>query len=386
MQIKLPDVDRRLVHYQLTHPTARELIRGDQLRTRIVYAAAHVVCDPLADTSLLDSPVLDWDATLAFRHHLWSLGLRIAEAMDTAQRGSGLDWNAAKELIHRSLKEARTVSGGIACGAGTEQLSPDTATLEGVRLAYEEQCDFIEGQGGQLILMSSRALAACASGPDDYRKVYGAIFRQTSRPVILHWLGEAFDPALKGYWGSHDIAQAMEVCLSIIHEHSSKIDGIKISLLDPQYELEMRRRLPSGVRMYTGDDFHYDDLIAGDERGHSHALLGVFDPLAEVAAKAVRSLDQGDSGGFRRTLKPTVPFSRYLFQKPTFFYKTGVVFLAYLSGHQTHFRMVGAQEGFRSVLHLANLFRLADQIGLFVNPELAVSRMRAVLSLAGVDQ
>ncbi len=386
MQIKLPDVDRRLVEYQLTNEATRSVIRGDEPRSRIVYAAAHVVCDPLADTSPVDSPVLDWDTTLAFRHYLWSLGLRIAEAMDTAQRGSGLDWKTSKELIDRSLKEARAVSGGLACGAGTEQLSGNTATLQAVRAAYEEQCDFIEGQGGQVILMASRALNACARGPDDYREIYGTILRQTSRPAILHWLGEAFDPSLRGYWGVKDVAQAMEVCLSIIHEHQSKIDGIKISLLDPEYEIVMRRRLPKGVRMYTGDDFHYDELIAGDEQGHSHALLGVFDPLAELAAKALRSLDQGDLSGFRETLQPTVAFSRYLFQKPTFFYKTGVVFLAYLNGHQTHFRMLGGQEGFRSVVHLANLFRLADKIGLFLNPELAVKRMRTVLSVAGVEQ
>lgn len=386
MQIKLPQVDRRLIEYQLTHDTIRAVIRGDAPQSRVVYAAAHVVCDPLADTSALDSPVLDWDTTLAFRHHLWSLGVRIAEAMDTAQRGSELDWKTARELIRQSLLEARVVSGGIACGAGTEQLSASTATLEGVQSAYEEQCDFIEGQGGQVILMASRALANCARGPDDYREIYGAILQQTTRPAILHWLGEAFDPSLKGYWGSQNVAQAMDVCLSIIREHQSKIDGIKISLLDPQYEIAMRRRLPKGVRMYTGDDFHYDELIAGDEQGHSDALLGVFDPLGEFAAKAVRFLDQGDPCGFRGTLQPTVAFSRYLFQKPTFFYKTGVVFLAYLNGHQTHFRMVGGQEGFRSVVHLSNLFRLADEIGLFLNPELAVRRMRTVLSLAGVEQ
>ena len=386
MQIRLPDFNRQLVSYRLTHETSRELIRGDAPRSRIVYAAAHVVCDPLADASPVDSPLLDWDATLAFRHHLWSLGLRIAEAMDTAQRGSGLDWEASKDLIRRSLKEASAVSGGIACGAGTEQLPVAGATLDAVQSAYEEQCDFVEVQGGQIILMASRALAACARGPDDYRRIYRAILHQTSRPVILHWLGEAFDPALKSYWGAPNIPEAMEICLGIIHEYPSKIDGIKISLLDPQYEIAMRRRLPSGVRMYTGDDFHYDELIAGDEQGHSHALLGVFDPLAELAAKAVRALDGGDKSSLRETLGPTVPFSRHLFQRPTFFYKTGVVFLAYLNGHQKHFRMVGGQEGFRSIAHLAELFRLADQIGLFLNPELAVKRMRTVLSVAGVEE
>jgi hypothetical protein len=260
------------------------------------------------------------------------------------------------------------------------------AHFQAVQAAYQEQCEFVKSYGGQIILMASRALARCARGPDDYRQVYGSILRQTSRPVILHWLGEAFDPALAGYWGSSDISQAMEVCLSIIEEHQSKIDGIKLSLLDSQYEIAMRRRLPPGVHMYTGDDFNYDDLIAGDEQGYSDALLGVFDPLAEFAAASVRFLDKGDLSGFRRTLKPTIPFARHLFQKPTFFYKTGVVFLAYLNGHQKHFRMVGGQEGFRSAVHLAELFRLADQIGLFLNPELAVKRMANVLALAGVEQ
>jgi hypothetical protein len=340
----------------------------------------------LVDISPVDSPRLDWDATLAFRPPLWSLGLRVAEAMDTAQRGAGLDWPTTKELIGRSLAQAKAVSGAIACGAGTDQLSPAGATFERVQAAYEEQCEFIEGHGGQIILMASRALAGCARGAEDYRRIYGHILRQVQRPVILHWLGEAFDPLLVAYWGSRDISEAMEICLGIITEHQSKIDGIKISLLDPQHEIAMRRRLSPGIRMYTGDDFHYDQLIAGDEQGYSDALLGAFDPLAEFAATAVRALDEGDCSRFRSTLEKTVPLSRYLFRKPTFFYKTGVVLLAYLNGHQKHFRMVGGQESCRSIVHLAELFRLADQIGLFLDPELALRRMRLVLSLAGIEQ
>jgi hypothetical protein len=306
--------------------------------------------------------------------------------MDTAQRGSGLDWENARDLIRRSLTEARSVDGGVACGAGTDQLSRSDATLEAVLQAYQEQSEFVESHGGQIILMASRALSRCARGPDDYRRTYGAILRQTSCPVILHWLGEAFDPALAGYWGSSAIPEAMDICLSIIEENRSKVDGIKISLLNADHEIAMRRRLPPGVHMYTGDDFNYDDLIAGDERGYSDALLGVFDPLAEFAAESVRSLDNGDLSGFRRILTPTVRLARHLFREPTFFYKTGVVFLAYLNGHQKHFRMVGGQEGFRSTLHLAELFRLADQIGLFLNPEHAVKRMANLLALAGVEQ
>lgn len=361
-------------------------MRGGELRSRIVYTAAHVVCDPLADTSPAESPCLDWDATLAFRRHLWSLGLCVAEAMDTAQRGAGLDWTTSQELIRRSIAEARAVSGAVACGAGTDQLPTTGVTRDMVAAAYEEQCSFVERHGGRIILMASRALAACGRNADDYRYLYGRILGQVSTPVILHWLGEVFDPLLTGYWGSRDIGEAMEVCLNIIAENAKKIDGIKISLLDRQYEIAMRRRLPAGVRMYTGDDFHYDELIAGDEQGYSDALLGVFDPLAEFAALAVRALDEGDVARFRQTLQPTVPFSRHLFRKPTYFYKTGVVFLAYLNGFQKHFRMAGGHEGARSIVHLAELFRLADRVGLFLDPELAVRRMRLVLALAGIEQ
>ncbi len=385
MTITLPGAGRQLESYELTHPFGRVLNIGSKPQSRVLYAAAHVVADPLADISPSGSPCLDWDATLAFRHHLWSIGLSVAEAMDTAQRGSGLDWPASQELIRRSLTEAQTVAGGIACGAGTDHLSPNGADRKAVETAYEEQCEFVEGQGGRVILMASRALAACARDADDYRAVYGKILRQVSPPVILHWLGEAFDPALGGYWGSRNIEEAMEVCLSIIADNRSKIDGIKISLLNPQYEIAMRRRLPPGVRMYTGDDFRYDSLILGDDQGYSDALLGIFDPLAEVAASAVRGLDEADTSVFRRALEPTVPLSRHLFSKPTYFYKTGIVFLAYLQGHQKHFRMVGGQEGARSIVHLAELFRLADAAGLFLEPELAVERMRLLLAIAGVE-
>jgi Protein of unknown function (DUF993) len=385
VNIHLPYPDRRILSYELVNPQGHAAVPGPAPRSRILYAAAHVVSDSLADVSPVDTPCLDWEATLAFRRHLWSLGLSVAEAMDTAQRGNGLDWTVSQELIRRSLDEARAVSGGIACGAGTDHLAPARATIETVESAYEEQCGFVEGQGGRIILMASRALVACARSSDDYRRVYGRILRQVSQPVILHWLGEAFDPLLAGYWGMGEIPEAMEVCLDIIKENRAKVDGIKISLLDAQYEIAMRRRLPAGVRMYTGDDFNYDTLILGDEHGYSDALLGIFDPLAARAAEAVRALDEQKPEIFRQILGPTVPVSRHLFRKPTYFYKTGIVFLAYLNGYQKHFRMVGAQEGARSVLHLAELFRLADGAGLLANPELAVKRMRWVLALAGVE-
>jgi hypothetical protein len=305
--------------------------------------------------------------------------------MDTAQRGMGLNWATAQELIRRSLAEARLVGGRIACGAGTDQLIPGPqVTLADVEAAYLEQCSVVEGQGGQIILMASRALAACARSPEDYVRVYERILSQVRQPVILHWLGDMFDPALAGYWGSGDLSEAMDVCLQIIRDHASKIDGVKISLLDDQREIAMRRRLPNGVRMYTGDDFNYAALIAGDQHGHSDALLGIFDAIAPAAAAALHALDAGDLARYQAILAPTVPLSRHIFQKPTFYYKTGVVFMAFLNGHQTHFRMVGGQESARSTVHLAELFRLADQAGLLRDPELAAARMRAVLAQSGI--
>ncbi|MFS8580759.1 MAG: dihydrodipicolinate synthase family protein, partial [Novibacillus thermophilus] len=264
----------------------------ERFQNRIAFAAAHVVCDPFADTDPLHESKIDWEGTLAYRHHLWSHGFAVAEAMDTAQRGMGLRWDRAKELIQRSAAEAKTVGGRIACGAGTDQLTPHHGVrLEAVEAAYEEQCEFVEAQGGQIIIMASRALAACAKSPEDYRRVYGNILTQVSRPVILHWLGDMFDPALTGYWGHRDLDAAMDVCLDIIREHREKIDGIKISLLDKHREIHMRRLLPPGVRMYTGDDFHYPELIRGDEEGYSDALLGIFDAIAPAAAAALLALD-----------------------------------------------------------------------------------------------
>ncbi|SFS74434.1 dihydrodipicolinate synthase family protein [Paenibacillus sp. BC26] len=358
-----------------------------KLTSRIAFAAAHVVCDPLADKDPLHHAQIDWDATLAYRRRLWSLGLSVAEAMDTAQRGMGLDWIRAKELIRRSAAEARSVGGTIACGAGTDQLPPGPqVTLEQVEAAYEEQCAYVESCGSQVILMASRALAACAASPEDYERVYGKILRQVSRPVILHWLGETFDPALKGYWGHQDLDAAMEVCLRVIRSNPDKVDGIKISLLDADKEIQMRRQLPDGVRMYTGDDFNYPSLIRGDEQGFSHALLGIFDAIAPAASAAIQALDEGDLSRYEAIFEPTVALSRHIFQQPTYAYKTGIVFMAYLNGYQNHFRMLGGAEGARSIVHLSKLFVLADQAGLLESPELAVHRMKHVLNLAGIDR
>ncbi|MET8655447.1 dihydrodipicolinate synthase family protein [Streptomyces griseus] len=352
--------------------------------SRTVFSAAHVVADPYADISPDDPAAVDWDSTLAFRRHLWAHGLGVAEAMDTAQRGMGLDWAGAAELIRRSAAEAKAVGGRIACGVGTDQLPADgTPALAEVTAAYEEQLALAEEHGARPILMASRALVRAARGPEDYLTTYAHLLRQASEPVILHWLGPMFDPALEGYWGSADLDEATDTFLKVIAEHPDKVDGIKISLLDAARETDVRRRLPGGVRCYTGDDFHYPELIAGDERGFSHALLGIFDPLGPLAAHAVRVLDTGDVDGFRALLDPTVELSRHLFRPPTRFYKTGVVFLAWLSGHQDHFTMVGGLQSARSLPHLAKAYELADGLGLFPDPELAEHRMRSLLTVHG---
>lgn len=352
--------------------------------SRTVFSAAHVVADPYADIAPGDPAAVDWESTLAFRRHLWAHGLGVAEAMDTAQRGMGLDWAGAAELIRRSAAEAKAVGGRIACGVGTDQLPDDgTPTLAEVRAAYEEQLALAEEHGAQPILMASRALARAAQGPEDYLATYAHLLRQASEPVILHWLGPMFDPALEGYWGSADLDEATDTFLKVVAEHPDKVDGIKISLLDAAREIDVRRRLPGGVRCYTGDDFNYPELIAGDERGFSHALLGIFDPLGPLAAHAVRVLDTGDVEGFRALLDPTVELSRHLFRPPTRFYKTGVVFLAWLAGHQDHFTMVGGLQSARSLPHLAKAYELADGLGLFPDPELAGHRMRSLLAVHG---
>ncbi|NEA47831.1 dihydrodipicolinate synthase family protein [Streptomyces sp. SID10815] len=381
MTLRLPDATGGLRTYEpRTAPFAAT--PGGPLASRTVLSAAHVVADPFADTAPGAPAVVDWDATLAFRRHLWAHGLGVAEAMDTAQRGMGLDWTGAAELIRRSAAEAEAVGGRIACGAGTDQLAG--GSLADVRGAYEEQLAVVEEAGAQVILMASRSLAATARGPEDYLDVYGHLLRQAAEPVILHWLGPMFDPALEGYWGSSDLDAATDTFLDVIAAHPDKVDGVKISLLDARREVELRRRLPRGVRCYTGDDFHYPELIAGDEHGFSHALLGVFDPLGPLAAEAVRALDTGDTARFRALLDPTVPLARHLFQAPTRFYKTGVVFLAWLAGHQAHFTMVGGLQSARSLPHLARAYELADTLGLFPDPKLAEERMRTLLSLYGV--
>jgi hypothetical protein len=307
--------------------------------------------------------------------------------MDTAQRGMGLTHEAAMELIRRSSAEARATGGRIVCGATTDQLSPGApATLGEIAGAYEAQCAVIEDTGSQVVLMASGVLASVARGPDDYAAVYGRVLSQVARPAILHWLGEAFDPALAGYWGGRDLDEASGSLLAIVHEHRAHVDGVKVSLLDADREVELRRKLPAGVRLYTGDDFNYSALIRGDDQGHSDALLGIFDPIAPVAAAALAALDAGDLARYDDLLAPTLPLARHLFAAPTFHYKTGVVFLAWLNGHQAGFRMLAGHENARSLPHLAELLILADRAGLLDDPERAAARMRALLTVAGVDQ
>jgi hypothetical protein len=353
---------------------------------RVAYAAAHVVADPRRMTDPWGAPAIGWDATIGFRRHLWSLGFKIAEAMDTSQRGMGLDWPTAADLIARSLAAARETPGAdLACGAGTDQLDPAEArSLDDVIRAYETQMEHVERHGGRIILMASRALCRVARGPDDFLTVYGRLLQAARQPVILHWLGDMFDPALKGYWGSDSVEHAMATCLDIIMAHRSKVDGIKISLLERSHEEDMRARLPNGVKMYTGDDFNYPDLIAGDGVRHSHALLGIFDPIAPVAAAALARLGAGDRAGYDALMAPTVPLSRKIFEAPTQYYKAGVVFLAWLNGFQEHFVMVGGLQSARGILHYADVFRLADRAGLLRDPDAAAARMRALCTLHGV--
>jgi hypothetical protein len=383
LALALPDASGELVPHALGAP-------GDfpqpvaPLSARAFLAAAHVVADPLREPDGSGRAQLDWEATLAFRRHLWSYGLGVAEAMDTAQRGAGLDWPTTVELVRRSAAEARAVGGRIACGAGTDQLPPGDATLPAIEHAYLEQCAVVEDAGGEVVLMCSRALARAARSPDDYATVYANVLGQLRRPAILHWLGDMFDPGLAGYWGSTDLAAAMDVVVALIHGHADRLDGIKLSLLSAPLELELRRRLPAGVRLYTGDDFNFPALIRGDAHGASDALLGIFDAIAPAASAALQALDEGDGERFDSILAPTVPLARHVFAAPTFHYKTGLVFLAWLNGHQDHFRMVAGAQGARSLVHLARTLVLADEAGLLRDPELAAARMRGLLSAAGV--
>lgn len=378
MKIRLPGTEGKSAAYQLMgEPIA---VRKPKTPfNRVAFAAAHVVADPLSTQG-----GLDWDKSLAFRHYLLDQGFGIAEAMDTSQRGMGLDWPLAHELITRSLKSAGSEASRIYSGCGTDHLLPSEArSLDDVVKAYLEQLHAIQELGGRVIMMASRALVRVARSPDDYVKVYARVLAEAQHPVILHWLGEMFDPALQGYWGAENFSETAKTCHTVIRDNVDKVDGIKISLLDAQKEIEFRRQLPQAVKMYTGDDFNYAELIAGDEQGYSHALLGIFAAIAPAAAAALTALGKGDIKKFQKFFGPTVPLSRLIFQAPTQHYKTGIVFLAWLNGHQEHFIMVGGAQSARPLPYFIETFKLADQAGLLRDPDLAVKRMKTLLTLYG---
>ncbi|MFD8499740.1 dihydrodipicolinate synthase family protein [Amycolatopsis sp. NPDC059657] len=386
--IKLPDADGELTAYEPSTTPSVFVPGGPAVTSRTFFAAPHVIVDPTAGNEPYTPPVLDWEATLKYRHHIWSHGLAVSEALDTAHRGMGLGWLESSELIKRSAAEAHAVGGRIAGTAWTDQLAPGEHTLEQVIRAYEEQIEVIEGAGAQVILMASRELAAVARGPEEYADVYKRLLSQLSQPAIVHWVTAEWDPSLTGYWGSTDIDEEIKTFVSVITDNKDKVDGIKVAPLPGEREIELRRAVPAGIKTYTGDDTNYPEVIAGDDRGHSHAMMGVFDPLAPIVAAAGRKLDAGDVQGFRDLITPTAELSMHLFEGPGMnirFYKTGFTFLSWLSGTQDHFRMVWGEQAARSVSHLAKAYRLADGLGLFPDPELAAHRLSAFLVTNGVE-
>lgn len=386
--LKLPKADHTLEAYSLTG-TPHTPRAPHVPFTRTAFAAAHVVSDALRERSPWDTrPAVDWDATLAFRQGLWDQGLGLAEAMDTAQRGMGVDWLTAKELIERTMVAAKVhpQKPRVACGAGTDHVAlTDLGQADAILAAYETQASAIEAAGGQLILMASRAFTAIGADRETYRRVYRRLIDGAAEPVILHWLGNMFDPALSGYWGTTDVAEASDFVLDLIGENPGKVDGIKISLLDQAHEEAFRARLPGGVRLYTGDDFNYAALIEGDGQHYSHALLGIFAAIAPAAAQALEALAQGDRETYHKLFAPTVPLSREIFRAPTRFYKAGIAFLSWLNGYQRHFIMPAGFQSSRDITHYAEVFRLADQAGLLAKPDLAVHRMRTLLALHGIE-
>jgi Protein of unknown function (DUF993) len=381
--VALPEASGGWREIELSQPRAWAE-HPEAFSSRVAFAAAHVVADPRGENVPGAPAAIDWDATLAFRRHLFRYGLGVAEAMDTAQRNMGLDWPATQELITRSSALAREHGARIASGAGTDQLVAPAGSLEDVTKAYLEQVEFVEAAGSQVIMMASRQLAAIARSAEDYLQVYATVLAQASRPVILHWLGEMFDPQLSGYWGSTDIPTATRTFLDLINEHRANVDGVKVSLLSADHEQQLRTALPSGVRLYTGDDFNYPELIEGDGDHHSDALLGAFAAIAPAASAALSALDEDDIDRYRGEMAPTLPLSRHIFSAPTYYYKTGIAFLAWLNGHQDGFVMVGGLQSARSIVHLARIFELANEAQLLTDPELAAHRLGQLLATAGV--
>ncbi|HKX14088.1 MAG TPA: dihydrodipicolinate synthase family protein [Propionibacteriaceae bacterium] len=381
--VAIPEADGGWHEIELAEPR-NWAEHPEPFQSRVAFAAAHVVADPRAENVPGAPAAIDWEATCEFRRHLFRYGMGVAEAMDTAQRNMGLDWPAAQELITRSAALAVEHGAKIASGAGTDQLLTPAGSLSEVTNAYLEQVEYVEAAGSQVILMASRHLAAIARSADDYLQVYSSVLAQASRPVILHWLGEMFDPQLSGYWGSSDISIATETFLDLIGEHTAKVDGVKVSLLSADHEQQLRGALPPGVRLYTGDDFNYPELIEGDGVHHSDALLGAFAAIAPAASAALSALDAGDVDGYRREMGPTLPLSRHIFATPTYYYKTGITFLAWLNGHQDGFLMVGGLQSARSTIHLARVFELANEAQLLTDPDLAAHRFSQLLATAGL--
>lgn len=397
--IILPDADGGLYTYELKG--AGRFTRPEKpIESRKVYAAAHVIPLMTADNTPGAPAAVDWDATLAYRHELWSYGLGVADAMDTAQRGMGLDYEATKALINRSAAEAakvvaenrypalagHTVRDLVSCGVGTDQLDPAAVVpgdLLAVTSAYLEMLELVEASGAKSILMCSRALVKAAQSATDYLQVYGTLLEAANEPVILHWLGEMFDPALAGYWGSSNVEEATATFIKLLETYADKIDGVKVSLLDAEHEKHLRASLPDGVRLYTGDDFNYPELIDGDGERHSDALLGIFAAIYPAASTALQAFDAGEQERGRAILDSTRELGLHIFSAPTFYYKTGIAFLSWLNGHQTGFQMVGGLHAGRSVQHLVRTFLLADAAGLLLDPQLAADRMGQLLAVNG---
>ncbi|MBF4566408.1 dihydrodipicolinate synthase family protein [Plantibacter sp. VKM Ac-2876] len=381
--VPLLSTDGAVAALELREPVVAER-PSTPLTSRTAYAAAHVVPTAWGDNVPGAPAELDWDATLAYRHHVWSYGLGVADAMDTAQRNMGLDTAATRELITRSAAEAASVGGALVVGVNTDHLADETVSLDVVADAYLEQLAFAEDAGAGTVLMASRHLARAAHSADDYRRVYDRVLSAAQAPVVLHWLGTAFDPSLEGYFGASDVAEASDTLLRIMTDHVDHVAGVKMSLLDADAEIAVRRRLPAGTTMFTGDDFNYVDLIAGDAVGHSDALLGAFTAIAPAASAAIQALDAGDPAAYERILRPTEALSRQIFAAPTYYYKTGIAFLSWLNGHQPAFSMVGGLHAARSLPHLSEIVRLADAAGALEHPELAADRWTGLLRTAGV--
>ena len=382
--VNLPVQDGTVQPASLAAPADLD-VRSTPPTSREVYAAGHVVAHRLHACADSAAGQIDWDATLQLRRDLWALGLGVAESMDTAQRGMGLRWADARELAIRTLADSADTGGKVVVGVSTDQIESHHPSLEEIADAYLEQIATVEAHGGHTVMMASRHLARAATGPDDYLAVYHRVLEAATAPVILHWLGAAFDPALAGYWGFDEPKAAMPTVADLIAAHPDTVRGIKVSLLDPALEIQLRQQICAPARVYTGDDYNYVDMIAGEGSQHSDALLGAFAAVPRFASAAFAKLDDGDTAAFRNILATTIPLSRLIFAAPTQYYKVGVAWLTYLDGRQDHFRMIAGFETGRSLLHLADLVRTAGAIGLFGDPDFTAHRAGAYFDAQGIS-